>query len=110
MAGTRHTDVEAAQMYRKATELLQSGRTIPQTCRELGISAATFHRWRRKFGAMLEPRGAERADWIRTRLDQPEEGGRLERLEKENNRLKLLLAELALENAFLKDALETKRP
>ena len=55
--------------------------------RELAISDHTYYRWRREYGG------------IRT-----EQAKRLKMLEKENDRLKKLVADLALDNAILKDA------
>ena len=91
----RHTELESARKYHQASEALATGKTIPQVCHKLGVSEATFHRWRRKF-ARLE----------QSRMDEsplPNKQVRFKQLELENNRLKLLVAELVLENAFLKD-------
>jgi putative transposase len=76
---------------------LRRGATIPQVCKKLQISPATFHRWRKRLG------GSEQT--------APSDGNgtaKLKRLERENKRLKILVAELTLENAFLKDALEDR--
>ena len=91
----RHTEKESAQRFREAKTHLAAGATIPQACRKLGISEATFHRWRRKFAA--PSRAPPKAS---THLSV---NARLKQLEKENKRLKLLVAELTLENSFLKD-------
>ena len=91
----RHTELESARKYHQANEVLATGKTIPQVCRKLGVSEATFHRWRRKFARLEE-----------FRVDQPPVPNnqvRIRQLELENNRLKMLVAELVLENAFLKD-------
>lgn len=94
----RHKPAEAARMYREVRALLVAGATIPQICRKLGVSEATFHRWRRKYApksrVSAKPASAEEAN------------SRLKQLERENKRLKLLVAELTLENAFLKDHLD----
>ena len=98
MSGTRHTDIEAARLYGEAIERMAAGRTIPEACAELGVSPATFHRWRRKFGVQFSA----------AVVPSVSAGNRRERsrkLETENARLKLLVGELALEIAFLKDAL-----
>jgi putative transposase len=58
----------------------------PEVCRKLGITEQTYHRWRKEYGGV--------------RLDQAK---RLKELEKENARLKKLLAEQALDNAILKE-------
>ena len=60
--------------------------TIPQSCKRLGISDQTFYRWRLRFGAMKE-----------------DEAQRLKSLEQENNRLKRIVAEQALDLHMLKD-------
>ena len=61
---------------------------ISQLCKEKGISDATFYTWRKKFGGM-----------------QTKDVQRLRDLEKENARLKRLLAEKVLENDVMKEAL-----
>lgn len=94
----RHTATESARRFREAKTLLAAGATIPEACRKLGVSEATFHRWRRKFAppSRASPESST-----------PLEGNsRIKQLEKENKRLKLLVAELTLENAFLKDRLD----
>ncbi len=60
---------------------------MAEVCRKLGIAEQTYYRWRKEFGGL--------------RLDQAK---RLRELEKENSRLKKLLAEQALDNAILKEA------
>lgn len=92
----RHTAAESARKYREARALVATGATIAQACRKLSVSEATFHRWRRKF-ARPPPAKDESQSPSSTRFKQ---------LETENRRLKLLLAELTLENAFLNDRLE----
>lgn len=65
--------------------------SIGALCREHGISEATFYRWRKKFGGMTVS-----------------EAQRLRDLEKENTRLKRLLAERDLEVDVLKELLAKK--
>ena len=69
-------------------EAARGERPISALCREKGLSEATFYSWRQKFGGM-----------------QTREVARLKELEKENARLKKLLAERDLENDVLKEAL-----
>jgi putative transposase len=69
----------------------EAGMRVADLCRQAGISEATFHRWRSKYGG-LEVR----------------EAVRLRRLESENTRLKKLVAELTLDNQALKDVLGKK--
>jgi putative transposase len=70
---------------------VEAGRTVREVCRTHGISAQTFHRWRAKYGGL----GVS-------------EARRLKQLEDENRRLKKLVAELSLDAAALKDALQRK--
>lgn len=71
---------------REAEVLLGQGSTVGEVSRELGITEQTYYRWRREYGGM--------------RLDQAR---RLKELEKENGRLKRLVADLTLDNAILKE-------
>jgi len=72
---------------REAEVLLSQGCTVGEMSRKLGITDQTYYRWRREYGGM--------------RLDQAR---RLKELEKENGRLKRLVADLTLDNAILKEA------
>ena len=65
---------------------LANGKTTPQAAREVGITEQTYYRWRRGFGGL--------------KLDQAK---RLKELEKENTRLKRLVAELSLEKQVLRE-------
>ena len=71
---------------REAEVLLSQGSTVGEVSRKLGITEQTYYRWRREYGGM--------------RLDQAR---RLKELEKENRRLKRLVADLTLGNAILKE-------
>ena len=70
---------------------VEGGRTIADVCREHGISDATYHRWKGKYGGL-------EVNQLR-RLNQPEE---------ENRRLKQPVGELTLDNAALKDVVAKK--
>jgi len=72
---------------REAEVLLGQGSTVGEVSRKLGVTEQTYYRWRREYGGM--------------RLDQAR---RLKELEKENGRLKRLVADLTLDNAILKEA------
>ena len=72
---------------REAEVLLSQGSTVGELSRKLGITEQTYYRWRREYGGM--------------RLEQAR---RLKELEKENGRLKRLVADLTLDNAILKEA------
>jgi putative transposase len=72
---------------REAEVLLGQGATVAEVSRKLGVTEQTYYRWRREYGGM--------------RLEQAR---RLKELEKENGRLKRLVADLILDNAILKEA------
>jgi putative transposase len=87
MKKTRHTTPEQIiRMLRQAEVKLAAGSSVEQVARELGISEATFHRWKARYGGM-----------------NPQEAKRLKELEKENARLKRLLAEKELDIDMLKE-------
>lgn len=68
-------------------------KTVEQICREHGVSQPTYYTWKRKYGAMAEP-----------------DVKRLRELEKENGRLKRLLAERDVEIDVMKEFIEKKSP
>ena len=72
---------------REAEVLISQGGTIREASRKIGVTEQTYYRWRREYGGM----GVEQAR-------------RLRELEKENTRLKRLVADLSLDNAILKEA------
>ena len=84
--GMRHSPEQIVRMLRQAEGRLASGSTVPEVVRDIGISEATFHRWRNRYGAMSS-----------------QEAKRLKELEKENARLKKLLAEKELDIDMLKE-------
>ena len=71
---------------REAEVLLSQGNTVGEVSRKLGITEQTYYRWRREYGGM-----------------RVEQSRRLKELEKENVRLKRLVADLSLDNAILKE-------
>jgi transposase-like protein len=71
---------------REAEVELSKGNTIGSICRKLEICEQTYYRWRKKYGGI-----------------KVEQAKRLKTLEKENNRLKKLVADLSLEKDILKD-------
>lgn len=83
-----HTPEQIVKKLREADAAIASGSTIEQVCKQLGISDATYYNWRKQYGQM--------------KLDQVKH---LKTLQKENARLKKLVAEQALDNAILKEAL-----
>ena len=87
MKRIRHSPEQIIRKLREADAELAKGVAIPEVCKALGIAEATYHRWRSQFGGI-------KADEMK----------RLKELEKENARLKALVAELALDKAILKEA------
>ncbi len=87
MGRKRHTAEQIIRKLREVEVELGRGLKTPEVCRKLGITEQTYYRWRKEYGGL--------------RLDQAK---RLKELEKENGRLKRLLAEQALDNAILKEA------
>jgi len=71
---------------REAEVLLGQGSTVGEVSRKLSITEQTYYRWRREYGGM-----------------RVEQARRLKELEKENGRLKRLVADLTLDNAILKE-------
>ena len=72
---------------RQAEILLSQGSTVAEASRKLGVTDHTYYRWRREYGGM-----------------RVEQARRLKELEKENIRLKRLVADVSLDNAILKEA------
>lgn len=77
------------RMLRQAEVELAQGQTVKLVCRTMGVTTNTYYRWRKEFGGL--------------KLDQAR---RLRDLERENGRLKKLLADAHLDNAILKEAAE----
>ena len=84
--GRRHTPEQVVRKLREADRLLAEGADVDAVCRQLEISVQTYQRWRSQFKAM-----------------RPEDVVRLKQLEKENARLKRLLAEKELDNDMLRE-------
>ncbi len=84
--GKGYSPEQIVRKLRQAEGKLATGSTIPEVARELGISEATFHRWKNRYGGMSS-----------------QEAKRLKELEKENARLKKLVAEQALDIDILKE-------
>ncbi len=83
---TRHTAEQIIRKLKTAEQLIAQGKTVADVCRVIEVTQPTCHRWQQQYGGM-----------------QAEEARRLTQLEKENARLKKLLAEAELEKATLKD-------
>jgi transposase-like protein len=79
---------QIVKKLQQADAALSSGITVEQVCRQLEISDATYYNWRKQYGQM--------------KLDQVKN---LKSLQKENARLKKLVADLSLDKAILEEAL-----
>ena len=78
-------------VLRQAEVELAQGRTVGEICRGLGVSEASFYRWRSEYGGL--------------KVDQAR---RMKELERENARLKRAVAELTLDKQILREAAEGK--
>ena len=86
MAKRRYTAEEIVTVLRQVEVTIANGKSTPQACRESEITEQTYYRWRKEYGGL--------------KLEQAK---RLKELEKENSRLKRLVAELSLEKQILQD-------
>ena len=89
MAKKRHTTEQIIGLLRQAEVELAQGRTVGEICRGIGVSEASFYRWRAEYGGL-------KVDQLRRRKE----------LERENTRLKRAVAELTLDKQILKEAAE----
>jgi putative transposase len=89
MAMRKHKPEQIVALLRQVEVGIANGKTTPQACREVEITEQTYYRWRKEYGGL--------------KLDQAK---RLKDLEKENTKLKRLVAELSLEKQILKDVAE----
>ena len=83
----KHSGQEIVAKLRQADVDLGKGLTVPEVCRKIGVTEQTYYRWRQKYGGMSPAMIQE-----------------MKELQKENTRLKQLVANQALENAILKEA------
>jgi putative transposase len=86
MQRRRHTPDQVVRKLREADRMLAEGKELPEVAKALQISEATYHRWRTQFGGI-------KADDAR----------RLKDLERENSRLKRMVADRELEIDMLKE-------
>ena len=86
MKRTRHTPEQVIRKLREADRMLAEQRSIAEIAKELGVSENTYHRWRNQYGGM-------KADDVK----------RLRELERENQRLKRIVANQALDIDGLKE-------
>jgi transposase-like protein len=86
MARQGYTPEQIISKLREAEILLSTGQTIQAAVRQLGVTEQTYYRWRKEYGGM--------------KVDQAK---RFKEIEKENARLRKLVADLSLDNAILKE-------
>lgn len=86
MKRRRHTPEQVIRKLREADRMLGEGKELAEVAKALEVSEATFHRWRAQYGGM-----------------KADEAKRLKELERENARLKAIVADQALENRALKE-------
>ena len=87
MARKRHSAEEIVNKLRQAEVELGKGSSVASACKLLGVTEQTYYRWRKEYGGL--------------KADQAK---KLKELEKENARLKRLLADAELDKAILKEA------
>ena len=86
MKRTRHTPEQVIRKLRDADRMLAEQKSVAEVAKELGVSENTYHRWRNQYGGM-------KADDVK----------RLKELERENARLKTIVADQALQCQALKE-------
>jgi putative transposase len=87
MRGQKRTAEEIINKLREAEVLQAKGMSIEEVMRQLGVSDATYYKWRKEYGGL--------------RVDQAK---RLKELEQENSRLRRVVADLTIDNSILKEA------
>ncbi len=86
MKRRRHTPEQIIRKLREAERMLAEGSEIPEVAKTLEVSEQTFHRWRNQYGGM-----------------KADEAKRLRELERENGRLKRIVADKELEADALRE-------
>ncbi len=86
MKRTRHTPEQVIRKLRDADRMLAEQKTIAEVAKELGVSENTYHRWRNQYGGM-----------------KGDDAKRLKALERENGRLKMIVADQALQCQALRE-------
>jgi putative transposase len=82
-----YTPEQIINKLREAEILLNQGASIAEASKKIGVTEQTYYRWRKEYGGM-----------------RVEQARKLKELEKENARLKKLVADLSLDNSILKEA------
>ena len=89
MVKKSHSPEQVINKLREVEILLNQGGNVSEASRKIGVTEQTYYRWRKEYGGM--------------RIEQAK---RLKALEKENTRLKKLVADISLDNAILKEVAE----
>lgn len=87
MSRKRFSAEEIVNKLREADVLIARDQSIAQACKQIGVTDQTYYRWRKEYGGL--------------KTDQAK---RLKELERENSRLKRLLADAELDKAILREA------
>ncbi len=85
--GKRYTPEQIIAKLREAEVELGKGRTVGEVCKQIGVIDQTYYRWRKEYGSL-----------------KTSQARRLKELERQNSRLKTLVAEQALDIAILREA------
>jgi putative transposase len=93
MARKRYSDEDVLRLLREIELSLAEGRDVVSACRKAGVSDATYYNWRKRFGGVSKSQLAEK-----------------KALEKENARLKRIVADLELDKLILKETLGYLKP
>ena len=91
MKQRRHTPEQVIRKLREGDRMLAEGKPIAEVCKALEISEPTYHRWRNQYGGM-----------------KADDAKRLKELEVENERLRRLVAQLALDKQMLQEVAQKK--
>ena len=86
MGRKTYTAEQIINKLREVEILISQGTSISEASRKIGVTEQTYYRWRREYGGM-----------------RVEQARRLRDLERENARLKRLVADISLDNAILKE-------
>jgi transposase-like protein len=87
MGRKKHAAEDIINKLREAEVLQAKGMSMEEVMRQLGVSDATYYKWRKEYGGL--------------RVDQAK---RLKEMEQENTRLRKVVADLSIDNAILKEA------
>lgn len=83
----RFSPEQIVNKLREADVLISKGQSVAQACKHIGVTGFAYYRWRKEYGGL-----------------KSDQARRLKELEKENNRLKRLLADAELDKAILREA------